>query len=234
MMSNILICTIIRNRINSLDSWFRKINSLVDMNNIGLSVYENDSDDGSSNWLSNIKNDSFIDTYVQSEKIATNYYGSIMNADRVKNLAIARNKCIDIVEDLSKYDKLIFIEPDVEYEIIGANRLIDISKKYDILSGYSIGVHGFYDTWATRSNITHQAPPNGNNYLITDKWGGIHPVASTFGGFCIYNIQPFIDGARFTSEMYGSADCDTACICDTFANMGYDNIAIDRSFIIRH
>ena len=50
---NILISSIIRNRITFLDQWAKQLNDLAELNqdiNFYLSVYENDSVDGSKDF----------------------------------------------------------------------------------------------------------------------------------------------------------------------------------------
>ena len=232
-MTKVLFCTIVRDREPTIPSWHKKLKEISGQVNSSISVYENDSRDKSAEVIKSLNYDGFNEVKISSENINTDYYGSVVSDVRVKNLALARNKCIDQVEDLSVYDKLVFVEPDVDYDVGQAISLIFESRNYDILSGLSKLGSIMYDTWATRTEIKAWSPPGGHGFLI-DAVPGIYPLASTFGGFCVYDMEPFVKGARFTWEMYGKADCDTACICDTFANMGYDNIAVRSDFIIRH
>ena len=55
---NILISSIVRNRINFLSKWAEQLNNLSELNqdiNFYLSVYENDSIDGSKDFLKQIR-----------------------------------------------------------------------------------------------------------------------------------------------------------------------------------
>jgi glycosyltransferase involved in cell wall biosynthesis len=188
----------------------------------GLSVFENDSTDGSNYWFHD--NSDFWDHHselvVATETLRTNYHGSVVNSERVHNLAAARNRCLDAVADLSIYDRVVFVEPDVTYD--PAQMLELLSTDHDICSGYTSHPDGrFYDTWATRRQPA-------------DEWwdGSIPeaptPVASTFNGVCVYRADPFAEGIRFSghSPARGSFDCDTAVICELFRDAGHDDIVM--------
>tara|TARA_A100001015_G_scaffold319367_1_gene442032 strand:+ start:478 stop:1191 length:714 start_codon:yes stop_codon:yes gene_type:complete len=235
---NILLCSIIRNRALFLILWYLQIQKIANNNkdiNFSLSVYENDSIDGSPKIISQIKKQfgfNFLDEfYFKTEIINTKYYTSIKNDERVQLLANARNKCIDQVSNLSKFSKIVFIEPDIEYPD-KCRKLIKSS--YDIISGISIHNQTFYDTWATRLNQHDTELPL--NISLDSFENNIINVWSTFNCFCVYNAEPFIKGLRFTgfNNKTKSHDCDTAIICDLFRDSGYTNIAIDKTFVVKH
>ena len=116
-----------------------------------VSVYENDSIDGSDAWLHDIVEfeDSSVPFHLSTERLRTAYFGSIVSGERVENLAFARNQCF-LPVNLDTFDKIIFIEPDVVYNIEEMTELL--LADHDICSGYTLCQRNgqFYDTWATR------------------------------------------------------------------------------------
>lgn len=216
-----------RNRVQHLPVWWQHLRALVE--HVGdeavfdLSVYENDSDDGSDRWLREHE-DGFRTVFdhvsVVTERILTAYHGSVVDSDRVHNLAAARNRCIDSGRDLSAYESVVFVEPDVTYDCFDAGELLDAD--HDIRSGYTVDkADRFYDTWATRRTSSDT------------WWDGSIPasptrVASTFNGFCVYRGSVIADGVRYSghSPERGSFDCDTAVICESFRARGHDDIVI--------
>ena len=113
---NILLCTIMRNQENAIRTWHSQIKQLVQQNkeiNFGVSVYENDSSDKTKELLKKL-NFKFVKKHtVTSENINTKFFGSVAKAERLINLANARNKCINQAIKREKYDYIIFIEPDI-------------------------------------------------------------------------------------------------------------------------
>ena len=92
-----MICSIVRDRIDSLPTWWKQIKSLIDFNpelEFEVSVYENDSIDGSDAWLHDIVEfeDSSVPFHLSTERLRTAYFGSIVSGERVENLAFARNQ----------------------------------------------------------------------------------------------------------------------------------------------
>ena len=83
-----------------------------------VSVYENDSIDGSDAWLQDIVefDDSSVPFHLSTERLRTAYFGSVISGERVENLAFARNQCF-LPVNLDTFDKVVFIEPDVVYNV---------------------------------------------------------------------------------------------------------------------
>lgn len=241
MTDNILICSIFRNREHHIERWFSQIkkivNTFVDFN-FSISVYENDSTDSTREKLINIFNSSDMDMFdskrLQYEELQTNYFGSIKDEQRVKNLANARNKCLNADSlDLAKFTKILFIEPDFSYSLEDSIKILNADSvhqtKFDIISGLSFFRGNFYDSWATRKTDLDLESFVSHKESIENFW-------STFNGFCLYNAKPFIEGIRFQwfNKRLKIYDCDTAVICEEFREKGYNNIVIDCSARFEH
>ncbi len=156
------------------------------------------------------------------ENIGTAQYGSVWNVDRLRNLANARQKCLELTY-LFKFDKIAYIEPDVSYdpnwckELILARHPISTGLgEPDVYSGWSLRSDAhpkesqfLYDTCATRAtedDLTWDITENFGKWrgesLIKTDLGGVdsnclHKVWSTFNCFCVYNAKPFIDGLKW-------------------------------------
>lgn len=207
----ILICTIMRNRADDLAQWYRQIKELVTTdvaNEYFLSVYENDSTDGTWDVLKGL-DFSFIQyVNIMTETLNTEYFGSVVSAQRVINLANARNKVIYSSGSYHVADKIVFIETGITYDVADAIACIAKSTNYDILSALSVHKKGdidpksfapeehhfvnIYDSWATRAtpNTYNDEHARFGNQLITPVW-------STFNCFCVYNAEPFKSGISF-------------------------------------
>jgi hypothetical protein len=236
-MQHILICTIFRNREKYIHRWHQQILSFVNHFNdikFSISIYENDSIDNTKKTLEMLDLSKFQHNWRRYDNLQTQYYGSIVNKDRVKNLAEARNLCISQAADhMNDYSKILFIEPDFKYNLEDAIKILNAEKRYgielDIISGISEMNGVFYDTWATRRTES-------------ETWGrveigdGIDRVWSTFNGFCLYNSKPFQNGIKFDwfNRRLQTFDCDTAVICENFRECGYDRIFIEKSAIFKH
>lgn len=219
----ILICTISRNNAKRLKRWKRQLNTLLDNllenNSVELSIYENDSTDGTDRILKQYASElskRCITTFT-STKLGTEHLVGKEGA-RVKNIAAARNNCLEQASDMSTFDKIIFVETDVIYNPSDITTLLHHSG--DIVSGFTTNAMGeFYDAWATRKTSeetwwTHGIPQEET------------PVWSTFNGVCIYNSKPFSEGARFAgiNPRTNEIDCDTTVICEVFRSMNYSEI----------
>jgi hypothetical protein len=238
MNKQILICSIFRNREKFVDRWYLQLNKIAEhyknKYNFTISIYENDSTDKTREKLLSLKNKNFKNIFLKVENINTYYYPSVADENRVKNLANARNSCLDI-ENINylDFEKVIFIEPDFRYETEDAIKIIsadDIhNKKFDIISGISLSYDRFYDGWATR--VTSE-----DRNCHTTIANTIDPFWSTFSGFCCYNAKPFSEGVRFGwfNDRLNTFDCDTAVICENFRKNNYHEIYMDRSAIFYH
>lgn len=261
---NILICTIVRDRAAVANYWASKIQEIASKMldcNFSISVYENDSKDTSAlvfrNCLKNLRASEYFDQITFcSEKLGTIYYDATncrtdtSVAKRLENLSNARNKCIDNMLSIKQdFDKIIFIEPDIDYNPSDAVQLIRDSKDKDIYCGFSVlfgSKDTLYDSWATRLeykliplNSKNSIEWNKHHHNIVEYFKTINQeetkVYSAFSGFCIYSASPIIDQfIRFSAHRENEYDCDTSLICFDFIDKGYDKIYMSKKMNIYH
>lgn len=232
-----LISTIIRNRAKHVSTWANQIQSLSDVHQdtvFDLVVLENDSTDGTKQALAAVE--PLLKRKLNKVNIAIRnfdwpYFHSIKAEDRVKYLALARNKTLSIADEvvgLEAYDKIISIEPDVTYSTVDVGPIIH--SDLDIASGYSVLPQGMgvpdwiYDSWATRVNADDSEYFGPKISELPDCL----PLAATFNCFCVYKADPIAQGIRF-SEINPKTkqwDCDTTTICLEFAKRGHDRIGM--------
>jgi Cryptococcal mannosyltransferase 1 len=234
---NILISTIIRNRATFLHNYINQLNELVEIdssNNFFISIYENDSVDGSQEILKNLDYSKFKDVFIKSEIKNTPYFGSIKHNERVQILAEARNKSIYQNDFLNVCDWVLSVEPDIFYEPKKLYKIIE-NNHYDILSARSIEIYPppknhIYDGWGTRNTENHfDWEPN----VIFDD---IHETWTTYNCFCKYRAKPIIEGVCFDgfNKRLNIHDCDTAVICENFREKGYNKIALVGDCLALH
>ena len=236
-MKTILISTIVRNRADKLTRWYNQIKELVLLdseNTYYLSVYENDSTDGSVDLLNSFDFSFLAGFKIQSENIGTEYfYQENLESDRrtrVENLALARNKTLFGTKFLSQCSHVLSVEPDIVYD---PRSIIDhiINSDFDIISPVSKQGNFFlYDGWATRKNKDDSYwDYNILLYGILDVW-------STFNCLCLYKADPFKFGLGFGFEnpRTKNYDCDTTVICETFRMLGFSEIKLNCNVLVDH
>lgn len=233
----VLICSIIRNRKQFLFGWKDQILCLKDENpgiTFDLSVFENDSIDGTQEYLAEVEPElgsELNKVWIHCSKKDWPYFGSIRAEERVKYLAEARNHCLEQADQdvgLFSYNKIVFIEPDVDYDPEEISHLFWVDD--DIASPYSVHPMDFqshrwiYDSWATRLSVEDDIFKGPRIFEMPPRLD----VASTFNCFCVYRAQPFTEGARFSgiNPYTNTWDCDTTNICYEFTQRGYDRIGL--------
>ena len=195
-----------------------------------LAVYENDSEDGTQLELFNKDWSFFKGVAFVSENIDTEYYGSVKDAQRVENLAKARNKAIELGGFLNNVDYVLMIEGDVLYTTDDVKRLLEFKNtepNFDIVSSISLRKNGtHYDWWATRTS----AKFNPDRSEIEDDYQNKEygKYYSTSNGLCLYRAKPFQDGVRhhWINKVTKEFDCEMVVLCQNFQNAGYKNIYI--------
>jgi hypothetical protein len=235
---NILISTIVRNREDKLDRYYKQIidfvNNMSEGYDFSITIYENDSTDNSKEKLKSFDYSMFNEHQIQTENINTKYYGSIVDSQRVINYANARNKTIENI-NINKYDWLLVIEPDIVYNSKMVERIITRSEldfKPDIYSGVLTMNNTPYDRWGMRRTAN-------------EEWGDLFPdfylnpikeFWSTANGVCLYNMEPFKKGLKFNAfnKRLNKYDCDTAVLCEDFREMGYNKIFVNQSILPLH
>jgi glycosyltransferase involved in cell wall biosynthesis len=241
-MRRVLLCTIARDCAAHLETWYDLLSKLsLDLLEQGwiaeVSVAENDSKDNTAQWLRNrkenwegapcpiLKAEAF---HLSTQTLGTQRYGSIWSLDRLRNLANARQKCLDQVGDLTRFDKIAYVEVDCTYSpdwcaelILARHPLAAGLGEPDIYSGWSLrslsnpkeSVY-LYDVCATRATCYDTSwditEANGTwrakTVIPTDLGGAdamcLHAVWSAFNCFAVYNAEPFKRGLKWDWANY--------------------------------
>ncbi len=236
----IFMYTIVRNRSSHINKFYNQIKNIVntfkDDYDFYLSIYENDSTDSTKEKI--FRQDwSFLSgVSIVSENINTEYFESVKDAQRVKNLAIARNKAIEAGGFLDKSDYVMMIESDIDFEIDSVKKLLEfknIEPDFHIASTISIRNRRLYDWWATRKQ-----PEYLDQYPLEDgyKKKKYDKYYSTSNGICLYRSELFKNGTRYgwINTVTNQPDCEMVVICQYFHNQGYSNIYILHDAEIYH
>lgn len=231
---SVLIYSIIRNNADSFDRFYSQIRSVVELNkdfDFYLSIYENDSTDGTKQKLVS-KDWSFVSGLsIISENIGTQAYGSVKDAQRVENLAKARNKAIEAGGFLNKVDYVLMVEGDNAYSAEDVRKLLIFEDKepdFDVVSALSIRANGtHYDWWATRTTPIYKAgasevPKNFSSL----EYGQFY---STSNGVCLYKADGFKKGARYgwINDSTNKFDCEMVVVCQELRKVGHGNVYVN-------
>lgn len=240
----ILICSILRNRVHFMRRFYFLLNHLVALdkkNEYSISIFENDSQDGTDQWLRALDWSFFNKTYISSKKLSLPFLSDSQehaaSMDRVKILSLVRNECINQVgQDLDKYDKILFLEAECLFYPKDIINLISLSKDTDIYSPKSVmeKTHMLGDSWATRISSDDKS--------FVDEKGLINvpndylPMWSTYSYLCIYDMAPILAGARFgfLNKRFNIPDCDTSVICENFREKDFNKIFMNTNILVSH
>lgn len=240
---NVLICTILRNEARFLDRWHAQIREMVTTfkdDHFGLSVFENDSSDGSFAKLAAL-DWSFLSNYTfSSNKLNTPAFIGGKHPQRVQLLAACRNRCIAQYPFFGDASHVLFVEADISYPMDVADKLIHQEKHYgrtfDVLTPKSVhadrpGPNNIYDTWGTRK--TDKDTDWKDEY---DQNAGLEAVWASFGCMPIYRADAFRNGVGFGgfNERLGIPDCDPVVLCENMRKKGYDQIYWDTRLEVAH
>jgi glycosyltransferase involved in cell wall biosynthesis len=236
----VLIYSIIRNEVRFVNSYYENLKKIfyeLKDYEFYISIYENDSTDGTKEKLLSKDWSIFPNVSIISEKIKTKNYGSIKDADRVKNLSIARNKAIEAAGFLDKVDYVMMIESDFRFDTNAVRSLLEfknLEPDFDIVSTISIRSNNLYDAWATRKGPEFV---KGRQEIDADwrktPYGKYY---STSNGICLYRAKPFQEGARYgwINAVTKEFDCDTVVVCQDFNERGYKNVYIMHNNPVYH
>ena len=134
-MKNILIYTIFRNSATRLERYYSQIKNVIELHpeyNFYLSLYENDSIDNTKELLNQldwkfVKHFSLI-----TENIGTNFFGSVKEEQRVKNLAAARNKAIEAKDFINQANYILHIESDMQYSTDVVSKILKFQETHSL------------------------------------------------------------------------------------------------------
>jgi glycosyltransferase involved in cell wall biosynthesis len=238
---SVLIYSIVRNMGQGANRYYNQIKAIVDASpeyDFYLSIYENDSTDKTKSLLLSKDWSFFKGISIITENINTKLYGSVKDAQRVENLANARNKAIEAAGFIDRVDYVLMIEGDNSFKVEAARHLLtfrELVPDFDIVSAVSIrptGTH--YDWWATRT--TPFFNPNSSDLdpeYSSKEYGEYY---STSNGLCLYRAKPFQDGIRhgWINSLTNEFDCEMVVLCQNFRNAGYNNIYINYKSLSYH
>lgn len=226
----ILISSILRNDINYIDNYYIKIKDLVKKfpeYSFYLSIYENDSDDGTKQKLTSKDFSMFSGVSIVSENINTQFFGSTKDEERVKNMANARNKSLVGGGFLDIVDYILIIDVDIDFNSEVFEKVINfknIEKDFNVVSATSIRRGELYDQWATR--IGPEYSSDIKEYYNQNKNKKYNKYYSVSSGFCLYKAKPFKDGIRFghINLVTKKPDCEMVVICQLLHKKNNNNI----------
>lgn len=229
----ILVYSIIRNRAKHINRFYSQLKKLVVLNpeyEFYLSIYENDSEDTTKSEILTKDWSFFKGVSIICEDINTQYFTSVKDAERVENLAKARNKAIEAGGFLDKVDYVLMVEGDVIYsnnDVVQLLKFKDIEPDFDIVSSMSLRKNGtHYDWWATRTSAIYNPEKSEIEPNFENKQYGKY--YSTSNGLCLYRAKPFQQGVRhhWINKVTKEFDCEMVVLCQAFHEKKYKNIYI--------
>jgi hypothetical protein len=230
----ILLYSIIRNTEDTFDRYYQQIRNIVKTfpeYDFYLSIYENDSIDGTKSLLSKADWSFLNDVSIISENINTEFYGSVKDPIRVKNLSDARNKAIEAGGFLELVDYVLMVEGDLAFNMPSVRELLNfkhVKPDFDVVSAVSINRRKrHYDRWATRIGPLYNAEASDLDPEYRRKHYGEY--YSTSNGLVLYRAKPFQEGVRhgWINTVTGEFDCEMVVLCQNFRARGYSNIYIN-------
>jgi len=232
----ILFCSLIRDKAEFIGDWYSRIRSIQSLRpswTFNISLYENDSKDGSKEDLENL-DWSFANWFnLSSEKNDKEYFIGL-ERKRIERLSSYRNLCIYQFGDLDSIDRIIMNDIDCSYDPKHAVEIIEKSLEWDIFSFASRDSgtgDEFYDRWATRRSPV-------------DTWWddkpyntkGDNQTWTTGNGFVSYNPEGFKRGATFgyVNKRLKTHDSENAVVCENFRAFGFNKIGFDGRYNTMH
>lgn len=239
-MSVILLSTIVRNEARYLDRYHAQLRDLVAAlphHQFLLSLYENDSEDGSAAKLRDLDWSFIPFHHIATARLGTQGFIGGKHPLRVQLLASARNQTIFSPADgafIRHADRVVVIEPDIAYTTATAAAIIEQGMKWDVFSGKSVhpGSTRLYDSWGTRKTERCTDWADGNQ----DETCGLEEIWSTYHCLCNYNAEAFRKGARFSgvNPRTQQPDCDTVNVVEDFRRHGFNRVAWHTNLHVQH
>ncbi len=236
----VFVYSVIRDESNYIDRYYDQLKEMVSTfkeYEFVLSIYENDSKDGTPELIRSKDWSFFSDFSFISEKLQTLSYGSVKSKDRVRNLSIARNKAIEVKDFMQRADYIMMVESDMRFDMDTIRQILEFEKlepDFDIVSGLTVNNHPIYDSWATRKDARFTSHEEVRKYDITSK--PYDRYYATSNGVCLYRAEPFRKGVRYgwVNTVTNKFDCDTVVVCQNFHKFGHKNIYIIHTAKIYH
>ena len=236
----IFVYSIIRNEARYIDRYYDQLKEMVNTfpkYEFVMSLYENDSTDGTPDLIRAKDWSFFSDFEFKSERLRTRDFGSVKLAQRVKNLSEARNRALDAKDFLQRADYVMMVESDMRFDMSVIKQILEfknLEPDFDIVSGLTVNNHPVYDSWATRKTAYFNNHEEVRKYDFTSK--PYDKYYATSNGVCLYKAQAFRDGAKYgwRNTVTNDFDCDTVVVCQNFQKLGYDKIYIIHTAKIYH
>lgn len=226
----ILIASIVRNDEQFYVNYYNRLRAMIDAfpeYDFYLSLYENDSTDNTLGLILKQDYSMFKGISIINESLGTKFYGSSKDEDRVKNLAIARNKSLTGGNFLDIVDYILVIDIDVEFKMPAVEKILNfksIKPDFDVVAATTLRKNVLYDQWATREGPEYD--PKIQEKFNEYKLSSYKKYYSVSGGFCFYKAKPFKQGIRWghINQVTNQPDCEMVVVCQLLGKMGYNNI----------
>ena len=230
------LCRNIRNRVHQSIARLNKTASLF--GECSFVIYENDSDDGTSEILKDYAlKDSRI--HLIQESMGWDQFERTRDYNRAKYLSDLRNNYLNYIDDNLSPDYVIVIDLDIEggwsydgilncfsytgWSVMSSNGISFREKKLTFKDQTEIEYERIlFDTWAFRSMDNEDVIPDGSvNHLQFNRGEKPQKVFSNFGGLAIYNWKEMRD-YRYGATRHddGSVTCDHPFIHKQIRNNG--------------
>lgn len=240
-MSKILISTIVRNEARYLDRYYGQLRAMAEKlpeHQFALSIFENDSDDGSAAKLASFDWSFLPAFHLTSAKLQTPHFIGGKHPVRTQLLADARNRSLFYCGFLPFSEWVLVVEPDTTFTPEIADRIINHERHYgrrlDVFTGKSVhpGSDRLYDSWGTRRLAAHTDWCDGDR----KEDGGFEELWSTFNCLSIYRADAVlaVKGFGGVNERTNQPDCDTVVICERFRAAGFNQIYWDTTLHVAH
>ncbi len=236
--SSIVFCCLARDAQKRIPSFSRRLSSLLQcFSKTKVLIYENDSTDSTLDYLRYMER-TFPTLEVISEKLNTRKFTSTgegsRGEERISNLALARNKLLDLVkQNHQDFDYYAAVDVDTldwdqdgiattfqhdDWDMMGSQSLIQLGK-----------VTYHYDTFAFRA-LNHPEPHHNAEIKRFLLMRGTlpHRVDSCFGGIGIYKMKSVIP------FKYSSGDCEHVRLHRSMKEGGFDRIYMNPNMLVLH
>lgn len=226
----ILITSIVRNDEQFYVNYYNRLKAITETfseYDFYLSLYENDSTDNTLDLILKQDYSIFKGISIVNESLGTKFYGSSKDEDRVKNLAIARNKSLLGGNFLDIVDYVLVIDIDVEFKMPAVEKILNfksIEPNFDVVAAATLRKNVLYDQWATREGPEYD--PKMQEKFNEYRSLSYKKYYSVSSGFCFYRAEPFRRGIRwgYINQITNKPDCEMVVVCQQLSKIGYNNI----------
>lgn len=235
-----VFCGLARDVREALPSITRRIEETGELfRDYRVVVYENDSMDGTADYLSSWEAGNTRVTLL-SESLDAPRWNQSRDPERTKDMAAYRNRCLDHVQrHFRQFDVVLVLDFDLVrgfspeglantfghdgWDMMGSNGLL-----FYRLPEKKKPNREFFDAWAFRRPGEHEpASFNEINHLRFNRGEDPVPVWSSFGGLGVYRMDAFTSGAR-----YGGGDCEHVVFHRGLSRLGFDRLFLNPSQIV--